>query len=135
MSHDPHHEPQTAEEYHETLHEHDEWFRHSPGEPAHQEAHGRTSAGIIVAFLFFTLIFVGVTGMLVFQLWLKMTDGVVVQNEERRTNISQLLSARADWERQNAQFGLIEGVPGRAKVPLDLAMKLVVEDYARNGKK
>ena len=135
MSHDPHHEPLTEGEYHETLHEHDEWFRHSPDEPAHQEAHGRTSAGIILAFLFGTLVVVAVTGVLVFQLWLQMTQEVVIQNEERRTNLSQLLSARADWERQNSQFGLIEGAPGRAKVPLDLAMKLVIEDYARNAKK
>lgn len=135
MSHDPHHEPLTELEYHETLHEHDEWFRHSAAEPAHQEAHGRTSAGIIVAFLFGTLVFVGVTGILVFTLFLQMTDTVVVQNQERDTDRSQLLSARATWDRQHSEFALIEGAPGRAHIPLDLAKKLVIEDYARNGGK
>ena len=135
MSHDPHHEPTTELEYHETLHEHDEWFRHTPQEPAHQEAHGRTSAGIIIAFLMGTVVFVGVTGFLVFQMFLGMTDAEVVQSQERRTPISQLLSAQADWDRQQSQFGLIEGAPGRARVPLDLARRLVIQDYARNSGK
>lgn len=135
MSHGAHHEPTTEQEYHETLHEHDEWFRHSAAEPHHQEAHGRTSAAIIIAFLFGTVVFVGVTGILVYQLFLAMMDPVVVQYQERSTSLTQLQSTSAEWERQLSQLGPIEGAPGRARVPLELARKLVVQDYARHGGK
>lgn len=135
MSHTPHHEPTTSLEYHETLHEHDEWFRHAADEPAHQQAHGRTSAGIIIAFLMGTVVFVGVTGLLVFEFFLEATAAQVVVSQEGQTPIAQLLAARADWDRQHSQLSLIEGAPGRAHIPLNLAYELVIKDYARNGGK
>ncbi len=135
MSHQAHHEPTTAQEYHETLHEHDDWFRHSANEPHHQEAHGSTHAAIIIAFLFGTVVFVAISGALVYQLFQSMTDAVAVENHERRTPVDQFLSSKAEWERQLSQLTLIDGAPGRARVPLDMAQKLVIEDYTRNSGK
>ncbi len=129
---DPAHETHTIEELHQTLHEHDEWFRHSASEPHHQEAHGGTSAGIILGFLIGTLLVVGGTSYGVFVLWERMTDALVVEMQERRTPIAPLLSARAEWAGQLARFEAIAGSPGRARVPLEVAMRLVIEDYRKN---
>lgn len=126
------HDPRTVDEFHQTLHEHDEWFRHTPAEH-HQEAHGGTSTGIILAFMIGTLLVVGVTSYGVFVIWQRMTDAIVVELQERRTPLAPLLSARAEWAGQMTRFEPIQGSPGRVRVPLDVAMRLVIEDYRKNA--
>lgn len=128
-----HHEPHTPEELQETLHEHDEWFRHTPDEPRHHHAHGTTQARLILLFLIGTLVVVFGTTMAVLVVFDQLGEGIYVENKERRTPTTQIASFRAEWQRQLSEFSPVEGAPGRARIPLELAQRLVVEDYSRNA--
>lgn len=132
MSHE-HHEPQTEQEYHETLVEHDEWFRHSAAEPHHKPAQGSTQARIIMAFFAGTIVVVFATAFAVLTLFDQMALQEVHRSQELRTPLGEITNARAAWERQLSEFSPVEGAPGRARVPLALAQRLVIDDYRTNG--
>jgi len=129
MTHDPTHAvPHTPEELTESLHAHDEWFRHSP-EEHHQEAHGATNAGIILAFLAGTVVFVGVVGFAVFKHYEHLLWAEQVRLQEHRTPRAEYQSLRAEWQQQLTTFAWTNKEAGRVRVPLDVAKRLVMDEY------
>lgn len=132
MSHD-HHTPHTTSELAESLHQHDDWFRHSVNEPHHQKAHGETRASVILGFLALTVLFVGVTGYVVLKIFEDLAFREVVASQERRTPTAEVNSLRAQWDEQLSRFGWSDAGTDRVRVPLDVAKRLVMEDYRSGG--
>lgn len=133
MSHDPtNHAPHTHEELSESLHAHDEWFRHSP-EEHHQEAHGSTNARIILAFLAATVLFVFGTGFIVFKHYEHRLWAEQVRLQELRTPRAEYLGLRAEWQQQLNSFAWTNQEAGRVRVPLEVAKRLVMEEYRTPG--
>ncbi len=131
MSHDhEHHDtPHTTEELEESLHAHDEWFRHDASEPKHQEAHGETRSGVILGFLFGTVAFVAIVGVIVYQFYLMLAREQQVKLQEGRTNTAEIRSARAAWEEALDSYGWADAEAGTVRIPLELAKQNVIERY------
>ncbi|HBS28822.1 MAG TPA: hypothetical protein DEB06_05090 [Phycisphaerales bacterium] len=124
--------PHTAEELSESLHAHDEWFRHAPGEH-HQEAHGGTNAVVILGFLGATVLFVGVVGFAVYKVYEVALRAEQVAMQERRTPRAEYAGLRADWQAQLSSFAWTDKEKGRVRVPLEVAKRLVMEEYRSPG--
>lgn len=133
MTHDhTHGVPHTPEELSESLHAHDEWFRHSPDEH-HQEAHGATNARVILAFLAGTVALVAVVGFVVFKMFEHGLWAEQVRLQEHRTPRAEYQSLRAEWQQQLTTFAWTDREAGRVRVPLDVAKRLVMEEFRNQG--
>jgi len=126
----PAHETHTAADYEHELIEHDSWFRHDASEPRHQESHGETSALGILLTLFATVVFVFGTGGVVL-VWFgnEWREFAHVQ-EEVHTNVAEIRSARAEWQRRLSTYEWTDPAAGRVTIPLEAAKARVIERYA-----
>lgn len=133
MAHDPHHHhPTDANELEETLHAHDDWFRHQPGE-AHQAPHGELNAWGIIVFMAVTLLFVAGVSYVTFFYWEARTRQQLVIADEQRTPRSEYVSLKADWSKQLTSYEWADAAKGRVRIPLSEAKKLVIAESARRN--
>jgi hypothetical protein len=129
MAHD-HTHPHTVEELEETLHAHDDWFRHDAAAPHHQQPHGETKAWGILGFMAATLVFVLVVGYASFFLWEDWTRAQSVKVFEGQTKRSEYLSLRADWQKRLTSYEWADAAKGTVHIPIDQAKKQVAAYYA-----
>lgn len=133
MSHD-HAHPHTIAELEESLHAHDDWFRHDATEPHHQEAHGETKAWGIIGIMAATIVFVVIVGYASFFLWEDWTRRQSVKVFEGQTNRTEYNSLRAEWRRQLTTYSWADAEKGLVAVPLEEAKKQVLSYYAAKQK-
>jgi hypothetical protein len=135
---DEHHEPpHTTEELEQALHEHDDWFRHTPDEPHHQEAHGDFNPYLIMAFLAVTALGVfGTAAVTVGWFAREINDKVVSTDRERESAYTaEYTATRAQWDRDlTGSPEWINEQENTIRIPIELAMEKVVEQYAAEGR-
>ena len=136
MAHHTSHSPHDTVHYEQDLHEHDSWFRHSPDEPHHQQAHGETHAWAIVAFMVGTLAAVVVICFVVY--WFMFEPLMRRESElvrEGRAISAEFSNSRTEWERQLRSFDWTDPAAGRIRIPLEIAKQRVIAEYAAQSKK
>lgn len=126
-----HHEHHDTKEYETLLDTHDQWFRHDPTEPHHQEAHGSTSATKILAYLAAVIAFVGAVSLAIYHATLVEVNALEERSQEGRTPRAEYDSLRAAWDAQLRGFEWADPKAGTVRVPLDVAQQLVVAEYAQ----
>ena len=133
MSHD--HEPHTEAELKQELHDHDEWFRHSPDEPEHMEAHGAINSVYIIGYMVLTIVAVVVVAGLIMQYVYHTV------REQRDTRIETVVprskvageseigaDAVARWNEELNEWAWVEE-GSTAQIPIDVAIQQIVEQY------
>lgn len=129
----------------ELMHElevHDEWFRHAPDEPQHQQSHGSTNMWIIGGFLFATVLFVFAAGWVLVNLFfLPHINTLKTAHQESVPPLSRLYDAslggyaagvsqlRDEWNARLNTGAVLDPAQGTARVPVQTAMRLVIEQY------
>lgn len=130
-----------AELMHE-LEEHDEWFRHGADEPHHQEAHGSTNIFLLGGFLAATVLFVFATSWVLVNLYfLPNINNLKAEQQETVAPMSRLYDqsiggyaaniAQLDdsWNGAMTSGMVIDADKGTARIPVESAMRLVIEQY------
>lgn len=134
MSEDTHHD--TPADFEQELHAHDEWFRHTPDEPAHQEMHGQLNPYAIMAFLLVTIVVVFATAGLVHHtMTLRMTNHLKMVRQEAKTDTTLAAAyreAHATWERELTTSGWVDRSNGVVRLPVEVAAEKVRREY-RSG--
>ncbi len=125
------HHPHNIDELKHEVEEHDEWFRHPPGEE-HQSAHGDFNPYVVMGFLAVTIVIVFAVAFVVVPWFARMVQGqrIAVREQGARV-VEEYVNARANWQ------GDLTGEPtwvnegeGVVRVPIDFAIDQVVERYA-----
>jgi len=127
-----HETPHTREELREEYQSHDEWFRHGPDEPHHQQAHGDFNPYVVMSFLLATIAVVAVTVFVVVPWFGRLVQAQRL--EVREENSRYTAEHRAKMEEWNARLydapDWVNEQEGVIRVPVDTAMELVVAEYA-----
>lgn len=130
--HDHHHVPHTPEELKESLHAHDDWFRHSADEPTHQAAHGDFNPYVIMGSLAATIVSVVVVVVVVLGWFDRMIGAERYIVQENNPAYGQEFRGKQDvWKTQ--LYGEPTWVDERTntiRIPIDTAIEVVVKDYA-----
>jgi len=125
------HAPHNPAEFRQALAEHDEWFRHTPDEPQHQEMHGQLNAWLVIGFLAITVFGVAVTSALVYHymraLWRDARDDRL----EARTELiaSEYRDASGMWAQQLSNNAWINPEAGTVRLTLEQASDKVIRQY------
>ncbi|GAB4549358.1 MAG: hypothetical protein Tsb0013_10610 [Phycisphaerales bacterium] len=113
----------------------DEWFKHDPNEPHHQEAHGKfNNTGIFLTLL---ITIVGTFGVA----WaaIKWTNHLVYEQEAKVVETSTRVTneqyeALGRWQDQlHGGPEWIDQTAGTVSIPLDIATRHVLDRYANAG--
>lgn len=136
----------------ELMHElehHDEWFRHDASEPHHQAAHGRTNVWVIGGFLAATVVVVFAGAwVLVNTFFLPNIYSLKAHRQETVAPLSRLYDStiggyaagaaqlRDQWDAALTTGQIIDPDAqggGTARVPVDAATRLVIEQYREHA--
>ncbi len=133
----------------ELMHElevHDEWFRHSADEPHHQDSHGSTNPWIIGSFLGLTVVFVFASAwVLVNMFFLPHINTLKSASQESVAPLSKLYDTtlggyaagvsqlNAEWNSKMTTGAMVDPQKGTARIPVDSAMRLVIEQYKEHA--
>lgn len=132
MSHS-HHESghHTKADFERELVAHDEWFRHSAEEPHHQISHGETNASKIGVFLFVVIVATFGTAWVLVKGLLRVLDYKEIARQERNEPfVQEYRESRARWDGAlTASPEWADSRAGTVRIPVDLAMQLVIEEY------
>ncbi len=133
-----HHEPpHTPEDLKEALHEHDDWFRHGPDEPHHQKAHGDFNPYVVMTFLAVTAVGVFGTAALVITWMSREIHAEVIATDRQReaSYVAEYASKRAQWDQAlTGEPTWINEQENVVRIPIELAMERVAEDYGSKGR-
>lgn len=133
----------------ELMHElehHDEWFRHDASEPHHQDAHGRTNIWVLGGFLAATVVFVFVSAwVLVNTFFLPHIHSLKEVEQESVAPLSRLYDSTIggyaagvsqlhdQWDAALSKGQIIDQSAGTARIPVDAATRLVIEQYKEHA--
>ncbi|MBL0926910.1 MAG: hypothetical protein IBJ11_04555 [Phycisphaerales bacterium] len=138
MAHQHDHHHHTTADLEHDLHEHDEWFRHDPNEPHHQETHGKLSPLGISLFLLVTVLFVAATaGVLVQYLNRTLLDERYEQEQVRGEKMlfREKAESFAGWEKSlHGRPEWVDPKAGTIRIPVELARQKVLGYYADASK-
>lgn len=122
----------TPSEHAHALHDHDDWFRHSPEEPTHQAAHGDFNPYLVMGSLAATILVVIVVVGLTLG-WFKrlaMEKRQVVQEANTQYDIG--FRGKLDaWQTQlHSEPTWVNERTNTIRITIDQAIEAVVKDYA-----
>lgn len=135
----------------ELMHEleaHDEWFRHDAAEPHHQEAHGSTNIWVIGGFLAGTVVFVFASAwVLVNMYFLPNIHALKTARQESVAPLSRLYDStlggyaagvsqlQDQWNATLTTGAILDQERQTARVPIESAMRVVIEQYREQSSK
>lgn len=126
--------PQDSIHFEEALEEHDSWFRHSPDEPHHQQAHGDTNSWAIILFMIGTLGLVLVVALVTYYgAFEPLMRQEVERIAEGRPMSMEFVSSVSDGQRKLSSYEWVDPARGVVRVPLDVAKRLQLEEHLAMG--
>ncbi len=133
----------------ELMHElehHDEWFRHDASEPHHQESHGSTNLWIIGGFLAATVVFVFASAWVLVNMYFRPNiNNLQVKHQENVAPLSRLYDQTIggyaagvtqlhdQWNAALTSGAMIDADKGTARIPVESATRLVIEQYREHA--
>lgn len=141
MSHQHHqhhhgHDTKTLKDLEREIVEHDTWFRHEANEPHHQASHGETNGWKIIAFLFVVILLVFASGFAMFKYYKMAEQKEIYKKYDLRTEQfggGELNAMKEEWNRQLSTAGWVDANARVARLPIDVATQLVINDYKAKG--
>lgn len=130
------HDTKTLKDLEREIVEHDTWFRHDANEPHHQESHGETNGWKINAFLFIVILLVGASSYGMFKYYKMAEQKEIYKKYDLRTEQfggAELNAMKEEWNRQLSTAGWVDANARVARLPIDVATQLVINDYKAKG--
>jgi hypothetical protein len=131
--HDPHHHTaHTPQELDQVLHEHDEWFRHAPDEPTHQQSHGDFNPYTVLGVLGATIVGVILVVIVTLGWFERLVADKRHRVQEANPDYSFRLTERTTaWKTQlHAEPSWVDEKTNTIRIPIDRAIETVVKEYA-----
>ena len=137
MSHDTGHH--TKVEYEHELVEHDQWFRHSPDEPHHQQSHGATKPIPIIVTLVGTILLVFVIAGYTLNFFDRAVADREIVNREMITDTTlakEWHETSANWNAELSSYSWLPNADKKeiVRLPFDAAMNKVIAEYKAKPK-
>lgn len=125
------HTPASETDLQEALHEHDDWFRHSPDEPHHQAAHGDFNVSVVIGFLAATIIVVLGVAVIVVPWYIRMINDRAVEVRELNPNYAPELETQfSEWDAQlHGEPQWLDEQTNTVRIPLEVAKRVVADRY------
>ncbi|MBL8747353.1 MAG: hypothetical protein JNK58_13490 [Phycisphaerae bacterium] len=114
---------------------HDSWFRHDPSQPHHQAAHGGTNAWGINAVMVATLGLVVVTALVTYYGAFEPMMRDLREKAEARPLSHEYQTGLSAARSQFNSYEWADPAKGLVRVPLDVAMRLQMEEHKSLGAK
>ncbi|MEO1130320.1 MAG: hypothetical protein AAFX05_11535 [Planctomycetota bacterium] len=124
--------PHTSEELEASVHEHDEWFRHSPDEPHHQAEHGGFNPIVVMGFLAATILITFGVAAVVLPWFAREVQAQRVQVQEANSQYGAEYREKMEgWVSDLSKPAWVDAENNVVRLPLDLAVERVIEQYER----